>query len=49
MIISEKKVEQMVAETYAQPLLTKHEALHAVTGASGKIDCEKLTDGQCIS
>ncbi|HEX4270742.1 MAG TPA: hypothetical protein VHZ32_05125 [Rhizomicrobium sp.] len=40
MIIVEKKAEGIREETYAQPLLTKHEALHALTGASGKADKE---------
>jgi hypothetical protein len=41
MIIVEKKSEMVREEAYVQPLLTKHEALHALTGASGKTTDEK--------
>jgi hypothetical protein len=37
MIIEEKKTEELRKETYIQPVLTKHEALHALTGASGVV------------
>ncbi len=35
MTIVEKKAEDVREEIYVQPVLTKHDALHALTGASG--------------
>ena len=35
MITEDKKVETTGEETYAAPVLTKHDALHALTGLSG--------------
>jgi hypothetical protein len=39
MIIDEKKTEEVDKEAYVEPVLTKHEALHALTGASGVVGC----------
>ena len=37
MIIEEMKTEEVGKETYVEPVLIKHDALHALTGASGVI------------
>jgi hypothetical protein len=37
MIIDEMKSEEAGKETYVRPELAKHEALHALTGASGVV------------
>jgi hypothetical protein len=46
MDIDKKDGGKAGTESYAQPLLTKHDALHALTGASGKAVGEKSTDKQ---